>query len=184
MSHSSSLISALTDGFFFLRLPQFEIPYSPLLPSLSASTSQTSQARRNTLSLARDLIRITKGKGIILSSGGSEWGMVRNPGDVVGLGIMMGLSMDQARDAVGRSAKSVILRARTSELLSSSLSRLFRGVCTHFWRFYLSSFTETRKTFKGLLSIPQVVLVDGATEEEGDNTPAPEKEGSTPMVVE
>lgn len=107
---------------------QFEIPYAPLLPSFTASTpAQTAQARRNTLSLARDLVRITKGRGIVLSSGGpaggGEWGAVRAPGDVVNLGTLMGLSPEKAHDAVVRSPKSVVLRARESHLPALTLAR-------------------------------------------------------------
>lgn len=146
----------------YRSLSQFEIPYSPLLPSFASATpAQTAQARRNTLSLARDLIRITRGKGIILSSGGTggEWGAVRAPGDVVNLGTLMGLSPDQAHDCVVRSPRSVVLRAR--ELMFYCLLRhTYQRADNN-----LTLLIETRKTFKGLMSVPRIVADDGDTSE-------------------
>jgi len=143
---------------------QFEIPYSPLLPAFASATpAQTAQARRNTLSLARDLIRITRGKGIILSSGGTggEWGGVRAPGDVVNLGTLMGLSPDQAHDCVVRSPKSVVLRAR-----ASSVCDLMRAIPFEPTDDRSTPSTETRKTFKGLMSVPRIVADEGGAASE------------------
>lgn len=82
---SEILTSASTPSFSL----QFELLYSPLLPSpLSSSSTEDSNRRRACLSLARDLIRITKGKGIILSSGGAlGWGSLRGPQDVINLSV-------------------------------------------------------------------------------------------------
>jgi hypothetical protein len=135
-----------------------------LLPAFASATpAQTAQARRNTLSLARDLIRITRGKGIILSSGGTggEWGGVRAPGDVVNLGTLMGLSPDQAHDCVVRSPKSVVLRAR-----ASSVCDLMRAIPFEPTDDRSTPSTETRKTFKGIMSVPRIVADEGGAASE------------------
>lgn len=65
------------------------------------------------MSNAREVIRITGGKGLILSSGSplGEIG-VRGPLDVVNLGTMLGMPANLAKDAVSLNPKKVLLNAR------------------------------------------------------------------------
>ncbi|CED85569.1 Protein subunit of nuclear ribonuclease P (RNase P) [Phaffia rhodozyma] len=131
----------------------FEILYTPLLPSAGESSEENAQRRRTTLSLARDLIHTTKGKGVIISSGGAKWGDLRGSGDVVNLGTIMGLAPNQAHDAICATAKKVVLKA------------------------------QSRKTFKGILSAPRVILPSSQSEPVVD-TGSKRKASDGSMAVE
>lgn len=103
---------------FYLKPPQvrqavergihFEILYSPMI--------MDSTARRHTISTALDLVNLTKGKNLIISSGAEKPIDLRGPYDVINLGLLFGLNEAVARRAVMDNCRAALLhaRARTS----------------------------------------------------------------------
>ena len=99
---------------FTLRAPQirqalsrgiyFEICYSAALLD--------SRARRQLIASAQQLVRLSKGRGIILSSGTVRALHLRSPHDAANLSRLFGLSQNQAKEAVARHPKSVCSHAR------------------------------------------------------------------------
>lgn len=114
----STVNAALENGV------QFEITYS------QAVSDDGTKARRNLISGARDLLRVTNGKGVFFSSGATEALSLRAPYDVINLGAIFGLNPSAARDAISNNCRSLILRS------------------------------QTRKTYRGVVSHPVVVLSD------------------------
>ncbi|KAJ3506699.1 hypothetical protein NLJ89_g6728 [Agrocybe chaxingu] len=88
-------------------------------------------AKRNWWAATRELIRVTKGKGLIISGGVVVEADIRPPRDVANLIAVSGLAQDAAHDACTKNAKSVVARA------------------------------QTRKTYRAVLSEPKVVFPDG-----------------------
>ena len=78
-------------------------------------------ARRNLISNATQLIRATRGRGIIISSEARRALGCRGPWDVVNLAAVWGLGQERGVEAVGREARSVVVQA---EMKRTS----FRGV--------------------------------------------------------
>lgn len=71
--------------------PQFELLYAPLFPPPHVSSETARRWRQNVISNAREVIRITEGKGIILSSGpGGGEGCLRGPIDLINLYVNCG----------------------------------------------------------------------------------------------
>ena len=108
---------------------QLELLYSPALyPSTSIPGDVARKFRQNFFTNAREVIRITGGKGIIISSGpgGSGDGM-RGPIDLINLYVVsvfarsqlmgracvLGMPANLAKDAVSLNGKMILLRART-----------------------------------------------------------------------
>ena len=97
-----------------LTLLQFELLYSPgLFPSPRTPPDAVRRYRQNFLSNAREVIRITGGKSIILSSGANDSDCgVRGPLDVINLATMLGMPANLAKDAISLNPKKVLLNAR------------------------------------------------------------------------
>lgn len=107
----STLNAALENGV------QFEITYS------QAVSDDATKARRNLISGARDLLRVTNGKGVFFSSGATQALSLRAPYDVINLGAIFGLNPSAARDAISNNCRSLILRSQTR--------KTYRGVVSH-----------------------------------------------------
>ncbi|KAJ1025980.1 hypothetical protein NDA18_003640 [Ustilago nuda] len=107
----STLNAALENGV------QFEITYAQSL------SQDGSKARRNLISGARDLLRVTNGKGVFFSSGATEALSLRAPYDVINLAAIFGLNPSAARDAISNNCRSLLLRSRTR--------KSYRGVLSH-----------------------------------------------------
>ncbi|WVW83170.1 hypothetical protein I302_105188 [Kwoniella bestiolae CBS 10118] len=108
----------------------FELLYSPaLFPPSSTSPETSRRYRQNFLSNAREVIRITGGKGVILSSGpnGDPSSGLRGALDIVNLATMIGMPSNLAKESISNTAKNVLLRA------------------------------QARKTFKAVMSMPKIV---------------------------
>ncbi|WOO85861.1 Ribonuclease P protein subunit p30 [Vanrija pseudolonga] len=103
----------------------FEIPYAAgLFPPTSVPQDAARRYRQNFLSNARELVRVTEGKGIILSSGpdGSS-SSLRGPFDVVNLATILGIPANLAKEALSLTPKKVLLRAqarRTHKAVTSA----------------------------------------------------------------
>ena len=103
----------------------FEISYANALDNT---------AKRNWWAAAREVVRVTKGKGLIVTGGGTDVADLRAPRDVGNLCVdsayplisklmrstrvtFLGLAQDMAHDAATSTPKSLVLRARTYGLL-------------------------------------------------------------------
>ena len=97
------------------RGAKIEICYSPGI------MSSENNARRNLISNATQLIRATRGRGLIISSEASKALACRGPMDVINLAAVWGLGQERGREAVTKHARSVVV--------SSQMKRTsFRGV--------------------------------------------------------
>ncbi|TFK92218.1 PHP domain-like protein [Polyporus arcularius HHB13444] len=120
----------------------FEINYAGALggegdPALTIPSGSESGAgaKRNWWAAAREVARVTKGKGILVSGGVYNDADLRAPRDVANLQVItvLGVAQDVAHDASTKVPQSLILRA------------------------------QTRKTYRAVFSEPKVVIPQGAT---------------------
>ncbi|KAL8774862.1 MAG: hypothetical protein Q9209_000801 [Squamulea sp. 1 TL-2023] len=81
----------------------------------------TGEARRNLISNATQLVRATRGRGIVISSEAQRALACRGPWDVVNLGVGWGLIKERAVEALQREARAVVVGAETRR-------RSYRGV--------------------------------------------------------
>lgn len=81
----------------------FEITYTPCLGD--------SAGRRYFFSNASNLVRVTGGRHLLLSSGASRDILLRSPYDVINIGILIGLTYGQALDAISTACQQVIAHA-------------------------------------------------------------------------
>ncbi|KAL9120283.1 MAG: hypothetical protein Q9187_003162 [Circinaria calcarea] len=95
---------------------KFEICYGS-----GVLVSDGGMARRNLISNATQLIRATRGRGIVISSEAKKALACRGPEDVVNLAAIWGLGQERGREAVGREAKAVAVQAEMRR-------RSFKGV--------------------------------------------------------
>ena len=95
---------------------KFEICYAPGILNTDGGAS-----RRNLISNATQLIRATRGRGIIISSEAKSALACRGPADVINLAVIWGLGREGGVEAVGREARSVVIQAEMRR-------RSFRGV--------------------------------------------------------
>ncbi|KAF8838077.1 PHP domain-like protein [Paxillus ammoniavirescens] len=139
-AHIISLPLTLPRLPFHLKHPSvFEINYAGALGdtesgqmNLRVSDSGLT-TKRNWWAAAREVVRVTKGKGIIVSGGVTREAEYRGPKDVRNLITLLGLAQNLAHDASASTPKSLILRA------------------------------QTRKTYRAILSEPRLVVpTDGA----------------------
>lgn len=107
----STVNAALENGV------HFEITYAQAL------LHDDTKARRNLISGARDLLRVTNGKGIFFSSQATQALSVRAPYDVINLGGIFGLTPSAAREAISNNCRSLILHSQTR--------KTYRGVVSH-----------------------------------------------------
>jgi len=78
--------------------------------------------RRNWWGGAREVVRVTKGKGILLSGGASEQTEIRAPRDAANLITLLGIPQNLSHDAVTQTPKSLVLRAQTRKTYRATLS--------------------------------------------------------------
>lgn len=95
---------------------KFEICYGPGILNSDGGAS-----RRNLASNATQLIRATRGRGIVISSEAKRALACRGPADVVNLAVLWGLGQERGMEAVGKEARSVVVQAEINR-------RSFRGV--------------------------------------------------------
>ncbi|EJD44981.1 PHP domain-like protein [Auricularia subglabra TFB-10046 SS5] len=67
---------------------------------------------------AREVVRVTKGKNVVLTGGGEA----RGPRDWANIGTMVDLTREQAHDAVSAAVRAVLIRARARKTYRSVLS--------------------------------------------------------------
>ncbi|KIM46946.1 hypothetical protein M413DRAFT_440507 [Hebeloma cylindrosporum] len=79
-------------------------------------------AKRNWWASSRELVRVTKGRSIVVSGGIVNEADLRAPRDVANLISMLGLAQDAAHDASSKTPKSLIIRAKTRQTHRAVLS--------------------------------------------------------------
>ncbi|KAH9960612.1 RNase P subunit p30-domain-containing protein [Russula dissimulans] len=99
----------------------FEIPYAGALDS---------STKRNWWAAAREVVRVTKGKGLIVTGGGMDVADLRAPKDTGNLLRFLGLAQNLTLDAATTTAKSLVLRAQTRKTYRAVFSepKLVTGV--------------------------------------------------------
>ncbi|KAI0319990.1 RNase P subunit p30-domain-containing protein [Amylostereum chailletii] len=109
----------------------FEINYAGALGAdEGADAGGGGAAKRNWWAAATEVVRVTKGKGVVLSSGAAAEAELRAPRDVGNLTTFAGLAANLAHDAATATPRSLVLRA------------------------------QTRKTYRAVFSEPKVVIPD------------------------
>ncbi|EKM52974.1 uncharacterized protein PHACADRAFT_30094 [Phanerochaete carnosa HHB-10118-sp] len=98
----------------------FEVPYAGALGAesdtagaLVGGSEGGSGAKRNWWAAAREVVRVTKGKGIIVTGGVMNQVDLRAPRDIGNLITLLGLPQNLAHDASTKIPQSLILRAQT-----------------------------------------------------------------------
>lgn len=106
----------------------FEIVYAPMIRDASA--------RRSTITNANLLVELCRGKNVVISSGTNKAVEVRGPYDVSHLGVMFGLTPQQARQAVSSNCRAVILHgvSRKSANGVVSCSQVSSLPASHHWK--------------------------------------------------
>ncbi|KAF8623254.1 hypothetical protein AX17_007500 [Amanita inopinata Kibby_2008] len=89
-------------------------------------------AKRNWWASAREVVRVTKGKGVVVSGGAVNDADLRAPRDVANLITLLDIPQDAAHDTLSKTPKSLTLRA------------------------------QTRRTYRAVLSEPTVVVPEGS----------------------
>ncbi|XP_048739288.2 ribonuclease P protein subunit p30-like [Ostrea edulis] len=92
----------------------FEIQYSPAI--------RDSSVKRYLISNSQLLASFSKSKNIIISSGSERAIEQRGPHDVANLGLLFGLNEAQAKNAVTRSCRSVLLHAEERRALKAAVA--------------------------------------------------------------
>ncbi|KAF2096597.1 ribonuclease P complex subunit Pop2 [Rhizodiscina lignyota] len=95
----TTLAAALNRGI------KFEICYA------AGVLASDSHARRNLISNATQLIRATRGRGLVISSEARRAAGCRGPWDVVNLAAVWGLSQEKGKEAVSTLARSLVVNA-------------------------------------------------------------------------
>ncbi|KAI0055708.1 PHP domain-like protein [Artomyces pyxidatus] len=121
----------------------FEITYSGAVRAGEGESSGNAATKRNWWAAAQEVVRVTKGKGIVLSGGAAEVAELRAPKDVGNLITFLGLAQNLAHDTATTTPKSVVLRA------------------------------QTRKTYRAVFSEPRVVIPDAPPPHPVAKDPAP-----------
>ncbi|KAI9806643.1 MAG: hypothetical protein M1825_006100 [Sarcosagium campestre] len=85
---------------------RFELCYAPGITTIDPV------ARRNLISNATQLIRATRGRGIVVSSEAASAVGVRAPVDVVNLATVWGLGSERAREALDKEPRTVVVTAK------------------------------------------------------------------------
>lgn len=104
MLKRSIVLSAVQQGVFF------EIVYGIALRPSSAENPVPKEARRNVFAGARELIKMTNGKNLILSSAVQKCMELRSPSDVINLAHLMGMVQDKATETVTANPRKVVMR--------------------------------------------------------------------------
>ena len=85
---------------------KFEICYGAGILNSDGGAS-----RRNLISNATQLIRVTRGRGIVVSSEAKRALACRGPADVINMAMLWGLRQERGAEAIGREARSAIVQA-------------------------------------------------------------------------
>ena len=101
---------------------RFEICYAPGIQNNDGGAS-----KRNLISNATQLIRATRGRGIVISSEAKQALACRGPADLVNLAVLWGLPQDRAREALSKEARYVVIQAETKRQTFRGIVKILRG---------------------------------------------------------
>jgi len=101
-TNKALLDEAVARGVFF------EIVYTPMLTNATL--------RKDVMSGTRVLIQFLRGRNIVLSSGVEHCQDVRGPFDAINIGQLLGMSQQQAKDAICKNAQSLIQHGAARKL--------------------------------------------------------------------
>ncbi|CAG8482967.1 1548_t:CDS:2 [Ambispora gerdemannii] len=102
-----TLAKAIERGIYF------EICYAPAI--------RDSTSRRHLISNAQNLVRVTRGKNLIISSGAQKAMELRGPYDIVNLGTIMGMNQEVSKDCISTNCRAVLYRAMTRRDIHKSV---------------------------------------------------------------
>jgi ribonuclease P/MRP protein subunit RPP1 len=109
--NSDTIRIRLNRKFYYLAIRRnmfFELKYSPAIID--------SNDRRATISRAQQYHMTGKSKGIIISSEATDRFHIRSPYDISGLGLIFGLSEEQAKCAISTMCRKVLIAAESRRL--------------------------------------------------------------------
>ncbi|KAL8286914.1 hypothetical protein RQP46_003920 [Phenoliferia psychrophenolica] len=102
----------------------FEITLRGILSQDEPNGSTAGTRRRNWIAGAREIVRATGGKSVVISSGAVKAGEMRASEDLINLCSLIGLTASQAKDALTINPQRAILRGL-------SLRQAYRGVISN-----------------------------------------------------
>ncbi|RHZ65096.1 hypothetical protein Glove_319g29 [Diversispora epigaea] len=94
-----------TVGLAIERGVFFEICYAPAIRDASS--------RRQLISNAQNLVRVTRGKNIIITSEAQRAMELRGPYDIMNLATIMGMNQATAKECISTNCRSVVMHAAT-----------------------------------------------------------------------
>ncbi|KAJ3254727.1 Ribonuclease P protein subunit p30 [Boothiomyces macroporosus] len=115
---------------FYLKLPSinmaisrgihFELTYAPAIKDVTV--------KRNIISNAMALMRVTKGKNVIISSEASDLLQFRGAADVINLCFMLKMNGQVARDAINSNPASCVVHGCILLLIVVTRQKTFKSV--------------------------------------------------------
>ncbi|CAG8744988.1 6969_t:CDS:2, partial [Gigaspora rosea] len=94
----------------------FEISYAPAIRGMFhyyIILLEYSTSRRHLISNAQNLVRVSRGKNIIITSEAQRAMELRGPYDIVNLGTIMGMNQAIAKECITTNCRSVVIHAAT-----------------------------------------------------------------------
>lgn len=115
----------LSRKFYYVAIRRnmfFELKYSPVIID--------STVRKRTISRAQQYHMVGKSKAIIISSEATDSFHIRSPYDISGLGLIFGLSEEQAKCAISTMCRKVFVSAESRRLGRSPVVMKYQDVDT------------------------------------------------------
>ncbi|KAF8310928.1 PHP domain-like protein, partial [Clavulina sp. PMI_390] len=103
----------------------FEMAYAPAVANADSGSNvgvDVEAHKRNWWANARELMRVTKGKNVLVSGAAQTLSELRAPLDVANLITLLDVAQDSARNALEATPKSLVLRAQTRKTYRAVLS--------------------------------------------------------------
>lgn len=123
--NAESIRIRLSRKFYYLAIRRnmfFELKYSPII--------MDSNDRRKTIARAQQYHMVGKSKCIIISSEAKDRFQIRSPYDISGLGLLFGLSEEQAKCAISTTGRKVLVASESRRLGRSPVLMRFEDVDT------------------------------------------------------
>ena len=89
-----------------------------------AASIRDTGARRNLFSNAANLVRATRGRGLIISSEAAEALSLRGPHDLINLATFWGLKQEKGRDCILDNPRKVLIKADTRKNIHKGVLRV------------------------------------------------------------
>ncbi|PKY43037.1 PHP domain-like protein [Rhizophagus irregularis] len=152
-------------GLAIERGVYFEICYAPAI--------RDSASRRQLISNAQSLVRVTRGKNIIITSEAQRAMELRGPYDIVNLGTIMGMNQAMAKDCISTNCRAVVMHAitrRNTHRAVVSFEPISSLKPNELWKVGSDKKNTGKTDFKGKSTVKRVRLSkDDEEEEEEEN---------------